>query len=179
MISEFTIGSTAIGMMPIPTDSTVPRRQRERETVALLLRRMLAHEARLTHAPDGAPLLEGYNISISHSRELAVVALDTMRRVGIDAEEIRPQLRRIKERFLSPAELQAFTTDNQLLTAWTAKEAVFKIVGSAAVEFRTAISVSPDMNSAECLGRRYAIHTADHGSTRITLAYSQSTMNNE
>lgn len=171
MISEFTIGSTAIGIMPIPADSAVPRRQRERETVALLLRRMLVHEARLTHAPDGAPLLEGYNISISHSRDLAVVALDAVRRVGIDAEEMRPQLLRIKERFLSPGELKVFTTDEQLLTAWTAKEAVFKIVGSPAVEFRTVIKIAPDMLTALCLGARYSLTTFTHGLTRITLAF--------
>lgn len=170
MISEFTVGTTTIGMMPIPDNPDVPRRQRERETVALLLRRMLAREARLTHAPDGTPLLEGYNISISHSRALAVVALDTERQVGIDAEEMRPQLVRIKERYLSPAELDVFTTGMQLLTAWTIKEAVYKIAGAGAVEFSTAITISPDMLTARCLGRAYSIHSFDHGPTRISLA---------
>lgn len=170
MISEFSIGTTSIGIMPIPEIADVPRRQRERDTVALLLRRMLMQEARLTHAPDGAPLLEGWNISISHSRILAVVALDAEHHVGIDAEEMRPQLLRIKERFLSPAELEVFTTPDQLLTAWTVKEAVFKIAGAAAVEFRSAIAIAPDMLTADCLGRTYAIHSFDRGDTRISLS---------
>lgn len=170
MISEYTIGTTSIGIMPIPDDPDVPRRQRERDTVSLLLRRMLRKEARLTHTPTGAPLLDGYNISISHSRLIAVVALDALRPVGIDAEEMRPQLLRIKERFLSPVELSVFTTPIQLLTAWTVKEAVFKIAGAEAVEFRSAVAIAPDMLTADCLGRTYAIHSFDHGDTRISLA---------
>lgn len=171
MTGDITIGTTTIGIMPIPADTSLPRRQREKETVARLLRRMLGHEVELTHAPDGAPLLPHHHISISHSRDLAVVALDAMRTVGIDAEEQRPQLQRIKERFLSPQESQTFTAPKQLLTAWTIKEAVYKIAGAAAVEFRTAITVAPDMRTAQCLGRRYDIHTFDHGDTRISLAY--------
>ncbi len=171
MTGQIIIGTTYIGIIPIEADISLPRRQREKEAVVRLLRHMLGHDAELTHTPEGAPLLPGYHISITHSRDLAVVALDAVRAVGIDAEEMRPQLQRIKERFLSPQELQTFNTPQQLLTAWTIKEAVYKIAGAAAVEFRTAINIAPDMLSARCLGRRYAIHTFDHGSTRISLAY--------
>lgn len=173
MTADITIGTTSIGIMPIPADSSLPRRQREKAAVAELLQRMLGHEANLSHTSEGAPLLPDYHISISHSRDLAVVALDAVRPVGIDAEEMRPQLQRIKERFLSPQELQSFTTPRQLLTAWTIKEAVYKIAGAVAVEFRKAITIAPDMRSAHCLGRLYAIHTFDHGDTRISLAYKR------
>lgn len=172
MTCDFTIGTTAIGIMPIPADASVPRRQREKLSVALVLRRMLGHDVEVAHDSDGAPHIPHYNISISHSHKLAVVAIDAVRKIGIDAEEMRPQLLRIKERFLSPRELSMFTTPGQLLTAWTIKEAVYKIAGASAVEFRTAISVSPDMRSASCLGRKYAIHTFDHGDTCISLAFA-------
>lgn len=168
---DLTIGTTAIGIMPIASDVSLPRRQREKAAVACLLRRMLGHDVALTHTPDGAPVLPGINISISHSREVAVVALDPLRQVGVDAEEMRPQLQRIKERFLSPRELSVFTLPDQLLTAWTIKEAVYKIAGAAAVEFRSAISVASDMLSAGCLGRQYAVHTFDRGHTRISVAH--------
>lgn len=171
MTCDLSTGTTAIGIMPIPADISLLRRQREKQAVERLLRRMLGHDAELTHSSSGAPLLPGYHISISHSRDLAVVALDAVRPVGIDAEEMRPQLLRIKERFLSPQESQVFNTPQQLLTAWTIKEAVYKIAGAAAVEFSAAINIAPDMRSAQCLGSRYAIHTFDHGATRISLAY--------
>lgn len=170
MTCDLTVGTTAIGIMPIETDLSTPRRQREKEVVAKLLHRMLGYEAELTHSPDGAPLLPNYNISISHSRDIAVVALDPMRPVGIDAEEMRPQLMRINERFLSPKELSVFTTPGQLLTSWTIKEAVYKIAGKDAVEFRTSIDIAPDMLSAHCLGQTYSLNSFDHGATRITLA---------
>lgn len=170
MTCDLSVDTTCISFMPVPDEPTVPRRRRERQAVAQLLQRMLGHEADLTHAPDGAPLLPGYYISISHSRDLAVVALDAVRPVGIDAEEWRPQLQRIKERFLSPQELALFATPGQLLTAWTIKEAVYKLAGAAAVEFRTAITISPDMRSADCLGKRYAIHTFVNGATCISLS---------
>ncbi len=170
MTCDFSVGTTYIGIMPIPDDPSVPRRQRERETVAQLLERMLGHETEVTHDPHGAPHIAHYNISISHSRRLAAVALDACRPIGIDAEEARPQLIKIKERFLSPQEQSVFTEPHQLLTAWTIKEAVYKIAGAAAVEFRTAITICPDMSSASCLGRHFAIRTFDDGATRITLA---------
>lgn len=172
MTCDFSVGTTAIGIMPIPADTSVPRRQRERLSVALVLRRMLGHDVEVAHNSDGAPHIPDYNISISHSQNLAVVALDAVRKIGIDAEEMRPQLLRIRERFLSPPELSIFTTPGRLLTAWTIKEAVYKIAGTEAVEFRTAIAIAPDMHTAECLGRKYAIYTFDHGATRISLAFA-------
>ncbi|MDE7110390.1 MAG: 4'-phosphopantetheinyl transferase superfamily protein [Muribaculaceae bacterium] len=97
-----------------------------RQAIGRLIATHVGENVRLDHDRDGAPLLVGstLHISISHSRRFAAIMLNEKVRCGIDIEEPRlDQLERVRSKFLTPAELAA---EVDLLSAWTAKEAVFK-----------------------------------------------------
>lgn len=110
----------------------VARRTAEQAAVRALLERMVPG-ASLCNAPSGRPYLvdEGghelpVTVSVTHSRHYAAVAVNNGA-VGIDLEEPRSQLLSVATRFLSRDERFLYCKDIQLLlSAWTAKEAVYK-----------------------------------------------------
>ena len=104
------------------------RRESERATVAELLRSHYGREMTLGHTESGAPLLQDAdeNISVSHSARRAVVTLSRRPGVGIDTETLRPQLERVKKKYLSAEEQRVYRELHDLLWAWSAKEAVYK-----------------------------------------------------
>lgn len=165
------IGTTLLAWMPIVDDEALSRRDRETMAVHQILRHIGFDPETLAHDENGAPKMPGTHISISHSRRLAVVAVDPERPVGIDAEEWRAALHRVAPRYLSSTELATFTAQRALLRAWTIKEAVYKIAGGAAADFRAAIAIASDMHRATACGRTYMTETSDAGQTLITLVY--------
>lgn len=130
-------GSTIVSFAPIATDR--PRREAEREAIAMLVQQMLPG-AKMCHRPDGAPYIDGsdVHVSVSHSRHVAALAVDSCRRIGIDIEESRPeQLRRVAHRFLSDDEYNIYgLTEAGLLRAWTIKEALIKASGRRDADLR-------------------------------------------
>lgn len=130
-----------------------------RRAVGEILRRRFGDSVRLVHNDDGAPQLVGspLEISISHSRRFAAVMLSPQGPCGVDIEEPRlDQLSRVRSKFLTPGEMAA---DVDLLTAWTAKEAVFKAartpgLGLSMIDTlsRPGIAQLPD-------GRRFRLQT--------------------
>ena len=93
----------------------------------------------------GKPVLAGVHRSsalrfnVSHSGDLALLAVGCAREVGVDLERLRPgragERMRLAERFFSPAEaagLRALPEDERddaFLVCWTRKEAYIKAVG--------------------------------------------------
>lgn len=112
----------------------------------------------LLHLPSGAPLLENEEtrISITHTPGLYAVAslprtpeadltaFDERTALGIDAERAdRDQVMRIRERFLSPEELELTGTDlERTLIAWTAKEALYKAAMTPGLDWRTQLQIT-------------------------------------
>lgn len=170
MIKQFNIGSTLVAMSEINALTSSSRRRHECEVVRSILDKIIGSDAALDHDATGAPRIKGVNVSISHSRKLAVVAIDPYNPVGIDAEEWRPTLARVKAKFLSPSELNLFSSSVQLLRAWTIKEAVYKIAGPESVDFANSISINSLMNRAAFRDQKFEIFTLDHGETFISLA---------
>jgi 4'-phosphopantetheinyl transferase len=94
-------------------------------------------------AEHGKPLLDGpagdtIDLSVAHSGAVAVVAVATGARVGVDVEVVRPRVRldRLAARVLAPADLATWQRiadpDAALrvfLRAWTTKEAYLKGLG--------------------------------------------------
>ena len=121
----------------IPVAATAqPMREAEREAACLLVEAAFGSGSVLTHSAAGAPLVDGIDegsLSVSHGAGYAALAVcDAGRRVGIDVESPRAQLRRVVRRILTPAEAailpDAATCDIALLLRiWTAKEAVYKL----------------------------------------------------
>jgi 4'-phosphopantetheinyl transferase len=112
------------------------------------LRGVLAHhlatdprQIRFAYGPQGKPRLDGapsqLRFNLSHSGELAVVALSRGLEVGVDVERIREQvnLEGIARRFFAPAEaadLLARPPAEQaqaFFRCWTRKEAFIKAKG--------------------------------------------------
>jgi len=80
---------------------------------------------------------EGVRFNVSHSRDLAVLAVAHGREIGVDIEALRPvlQLERIVDRVLSPAEKAVFLaagSDERVdlfFRFWTQKKAYVKAIG--------------------------------------------------
>ncbi len=114
-------------IVPHPGES---RRDAERRTVATLLSTHYGYEVSVEHDGNGAPHIADCpdHISISHCRDMAVVAI-APEPVGIDVETWRDQLLRVTHKFLSPSEQVMVGSDPELLLrAWTTKEAVYKLI---------------------------------------------------
>lgn len=90
-------------------------------------------------------------ISISHCQGYAA-AIAAELAVGVDVERISSRVQRIKDRFLSPEE-QALVghTDADLMLAWSAKEAVYKMYGSKQLVFKEHIRLLERDEAAQLL----------------------------
>ncbi len=158
----------------LPDPAGRSRREAEAAAMAGLLREAFPNGgAEPRHHPTGAPYLEGaagekYEISISHCRRMAIVALAPRgSRIGVDCESAdrAGQLRRVAGRFLSTGEYGRWSRSEALLSlAWTIKEAAFKAAGDPTLTMRAIPlpDTAPTENSdADCQmtigGRRYRV----------------------
>jgi 4'-phosphopantetheinyl transferase len=92
-----------------------------------------------SYGPQGKPVLPQHNISfnLSHSGELALLAIARRGDIGVDIEVIDPARATgdIAARYFSPAEqeqLQAFSGDERIRAffhCWSRKESVIKALG--------------------------------------------------
>lgn len=113
---------------------------------------------RIGHFANGAPFLYGETSRISLTHTGRFLAVATMPRtpeatlsefsprtaMGIDAERLdREQVLKIRERFLSPAELELVAPDDveANIKAWTAKEALYKAAMTEGLDFREGIAI--------------------------------------
>lgn len=151
-------------------DSRHGKREAERRAVAVMVASLFGAEARYCHTPDGAPYIEGRpeHISVSHGAGLAAIAVSP-RPVGIDVECRRPQLERVAPRFLDADECQRYATPDQLLRAWTAKEAAFKAASVSGLVI-SAIRL-PDLSHALLPdGRRLSVSYWREGDVMLAIA---------
>ena len=78
----------------------------------------------ISHDKDGAPLVEGFHVSISHTKGWAAMIMSRTRRSGIDVEYMSDRVNKIASRFMRNDEPQ-HTLPGRLIT-WCAKEAAYK-----------------------------------------------------
>jgi len=111
-------------------------------------------ELRFDYGAHGKPSLEGAGVSfnLSHSGDLALIAIADHEKVGVDLEQIRPRprldllLRRVlteEERGLL-GRAQPGEDLRWFLRCWTAKEAVAKALGFGLALAPSRINVVPD-----------------------------------
>ncbi|HOE58991.1 MAG TPA: 4'-phosphopantetheinyl transferase superfamily protein [Bacteroidales bacterium] len=93
------------------------------------------------------PLDHSFQLSVSHSGNWATCFIDANHPVGLDLEAVHERVLKVKERFLSPLELEYFSpsaNDPFVFTVlWSAKEAVFKYIGQKGINFRQQITIEP------------------------------------
>jgi 4'-phosphopantetheinyl transferase len=90
-----------------------------------------------TSNPHGKLAVEGLYFNLSHSDDLAIIAVSRTREVGVDIERIRSDVaaEAIAARFFSPAEAAALAglppedRHKAFFRLWTRKEAYVKAVG--------------------------------------------------
>src|SRR5262249_50093841 len=88
-----------------------------------------------TYNQYGKPATNGIHFNLSHSADLAILAVSRTRELGVDLEKITPIDDRIAEHFFSPNEvaaLRALPEDGQqeaFFAVWTRKEAYVKAHG--------------------------------------------------
>lgn len=80
------------------------------------------------HNEDGHPLLEGWHVSISHTRGYAAVLLSRQDEVAVDVEYVSNRVAKIADRFIRDDE-QDETITRQLV-CWCTKEAIYKYFSS-------------------------------------------------
>lgn len=150
-------------------ESTLPRRRYERQVVARLLERHFGRPVTVAHHADGAPFLPEIDIevSISHSAENVVVALGSEAGFGVDTETLRPQLERVKDKFLTPGEQLLFPTLREMLRAWSAKEAVYKAARREGLSLKD-IRIVGDYARVDGIGV-FKLTEIDHQPGSVTL----------
>lgn len=92
---------------------------------------------------DGKPFLSDSDdfISISHSPNY-IALLKAPFNIGLDIEEINERILKIKSRFLNEDELVLIgSTIENLTTAWTLKEAMFKLNSKTGIDFRKELLI--------------------------------------
>ena len=100
------------------------RRLEVMATYALLTSYLKTPSVIIDHNSNGQPLLDGFHISISHTNGYACVLLSTQKVVAIDIEYRSDRIERIRSKFLRSDE--PFTSIEDLLLVWSAKETLYK-----------------------------------------------------
>lgn len=102
----------------------------------------------LQFSAHGKPLLSPATAQINHSHagDYSVFIHHQSQSVGVDIEQIRPQLRRIYQRFCNDYELNWLGENpslDALLLVWCAKEALYKAIGQKGTDFRIHLQIEP------------------------------------
>jgi len=126
------------------------KRKKEYLSVRLALKTLLNRKIKICYNDDGKPFLSDYfaEIGISHSGQWIAVITHPTQKVGIDVERFQSKILAISERFLSQEELEKILEDKEeklkkLTLLWSAKEALFKVIGKEAVDFSRQLLIFP------------------------------------
>ena len=114
----------------------------------LATRKLLALENtdyKITYDNNGKPLLNSkYNISISHSHEIAAIAISDNSKIGLDAQLNENKIINIQDKFLNPSEklnIGEIPSLKILTMIWTSKESIYKAVGLKGISFSDNIMI--------------------------------------
>lgn len=100
------------------------RRQEVASTYSLLHAMMGEKGILIQHDSSGKPSIDGWNISISHTKGYVAIILSHSRNVAIDLEYINPRVNKIAGRFLRSDENAPDLLSR--LVHWCAKETMYK-----------------------------------------------------
>lgn len=111
------------------------------------------------------PFLPGekYHFSISHCGNYAAAIISESLRTGIDVELITSKIEKIKNKFLSPAELSVIDHESlaDLTLLWSCKEAVYKWYGHGGLDFKKDMVVKNRLAQQNRTGQIECIFTKD------------------
>lgn len=87
----------------------------------------------LEHDSSGMPLINGHNISISHTKGFEVMVMSHKKNVGVDIEYMSDRVSRIVEKFVRKDETAPDVTRQLIL--WSAKETVYKLFSNMDLQY--------------------------------------------
>lgn len=115
-------------------DMLCETRKREVTATYSLLRAMTGCTGIVVrHNSSGKPFVEGWNISISHTRGLAAVILSRSLAVAIDLEYVDTRVNRIAHKFLRKDESPSCLVSR--IVHWCAKETMYKLFSEQHLAF--------------------------------------------
>ena len=151
-----------------------PKRKLEFLSVRLLLKELTGFENDIYYNSNGIPSLVGnrFKISVSHTNGYASVIIHPSANVGLDIEQKRDKIVRLKHKFLAQDELENMDKENELehlLLHWSAKETMFKMMGETDVDFISHLHISPFLPFKE--GTIDSFETKSKKQRRFSLNY--------
>jgi phosphopantetheinyl transferase len=156
LLSEIQHPNTLVDFRKIKTD----KRKLEFLAVRVALKKLLNKEYYICYTAEGKPFLTDnpYNISISHSKNWIAVAIQPNLQIGVDIECWSDKIPKLYKRFLSEEEQKYLSDDTKKSQiAWSAKEALYKIIGKTAVDFACQLQIHP-FEAEETSGELSAKH---------------------
>jgi phosphopantetheinyl transferase len=114
----------------------------------LATRKILTQENskyQITYDINGKPSLNSkYNISISHSHEIAAIAISDNSKIGLDVQLKQNKIFNIQNKFLNKSEKSNIGDDptvDILTMFWASKESIYKAVGLKGISFSDNIKI--------------------------------------
>lgn len=150
------------------------KRQREFLGVRIVMNILTGKNVIINYDENQKPYLNdaAWKISVSHSRGYIAVIAHPEAEVGIDIECRTTKVSKVYKRFLNEEEQAFFFHDEDrgfLEIAWSAKEALYKIIGKKAHDFARQLHLYPFI--LERSGSIKAAQTTDY--KLFTLQYIQ------
>ena len=100
---------------------------------------------KITYDINGKPLLNSiYNISISHSHEIAAIAISDNSNIGLDVQLKESKIFNLQNKFLNKSEKSNIGDDptvDILTMVWTSKESIYKAIGLKGISFSENIKI--------------------------------------
>ncbi|HPW90436.1 MAG TPA: 4'-phosphopantetheinyl transferase superfamily protein [Paludibacteraceae bacterium] len=127
---------------------TSNKRKLEYLATRVLLQEVLDEQKTIAYTKRGKPYLvdKSFQISITHTGKYVAILLHPTYRVGIDIEKISDKVVRVQSKFLSDEERTSIDhtlAKTHLALLWSAKEALYKILGQEEVEFTNHLTIEP------------------------------------
>lgn len=113
--------------------SSPKRRMEIASTHALLYAMLGRHDVVIGHEASGKPLLEGYSLSLTHTKGYVAIILSDAEPVAIDMEYRDSRVMRVADRFLRADEQP--DGEDACLLHWCAKEAAYKYFSAQNLTF--------------------------------------------
>jgi phosphopantetheinyl transferase (holo-ACP synthase) len=119
-----------------------PRTQIQRYASRLLIHEMLGELPEVWKDEHGKPHLKGVEleISISHTEGYAAVLLGSGN-LGVDVQHFKPNVMKVRDRFLDDRELEMAQDIETTTLFWAAKEAVYKYNAKPSLDFKDPITI--------------------------------------
>ena len=118
----------------------------------------------ITYDLDGKPILNSeFNISISHSHEIAALVISNNLKFGMDVQFKESKILNIQNKFLNEFEKLNIGYDPSidiLTMIWTSKESIYKAIGLKGISFSENIKIDK-VTVKDKIGKGYYINGAE------------------